>query len=105
MSGILAGSLPKVNGFALQRPRLLPLFAFIALVLAVSIFFVWSRIQVVNLAYDISSLEGRLRSTQQESQRLRLEAASLRNPARIEQVAMSRLGLSLPAAEQVFTAD
>lgn len=105
MSGILIGSLPKVNGFALHRPRLLPLFTFIAIVLAVAIFFVWSRIQVVNLAYDISSLEGRLRGLQQETQRLRLEAASLRSPARIERVAMNRLGLRLPASEQVVTVE
>lgn len=103
MSDTILRPIPKINGFSLQRPRLLSLFAFIALVLAVSLFFVWSRIQVVNLAYDISSLEGRLRGTQQETQRLRLEAASLRNLARIEKFAARELGLRMPAPEQVVT--
>lgn len=105
MSNTLVRPIPKINGFSLHRPRLLPLFAYIAVMLAVAIFFVWSRIQVVNLAYDISSLEGRLRGAQQETQRLRLEAASLRSPMRIEQVARNELRLRLPAPEQVVTVD
>jgi cell division protein FtsL len=105
MSDTVLRPIPKINGFSLQRPRLLPLFAFIAILLVVSLFFVWSRIQVVNLAYDISSLESRLRGMQQETQRLRLEAASLRSLARIERFAASELGLRLPAPEQVVTVD
>lgn len=105
MSDTILRPIPKINGFTLRRPNLLPLFTFIAILLAVSLFFVWSRIQVVNLAYDISSLEGRLRGMQQETQRLRLEAASLRNPGRIERVAQNELGLRLPAPEQVITVD
>jgi len=101
MSDTILRPIPKVNGFSLRRPRLLPLFTFIAVVLAVSLFFVWSRIQVVNLGYNISSLEGRLRGMEQDIQRLRLEAASLRNPARIERMARSELGLDLPGADQV----
>jgi len=103
MSDAILRPVPKINGFSLQRPRLLPLFAFIALILAVSLFFVWSRIQVVNLSYDISSLEGHLRGAQQETQRLRLEAASLRSLARIERFAADKLGLRLPASDQVIT--
>ena len=76
-----------------------------ALMVAVALFFVWSRLQVVNLEYGISSLEGRLRNLQQESRQLQLEVASLRNPVRIEQVARTRLGLRLPAPEQVVTVD
>jgi cell division protein FtsL len=74
-----------------------------ALLLVVAIFYVWSRLQVVNLEYDISSMEGRLRSLQQGSRQLQLEVASLRNPVRIEQVARARLGLRLPSPEQVIT--
>ena len=103
MSETILRPIPKINGFPLQHPRLLPLFTFIALLLAVSLFFVWSRIQVVNLAYDISSFEGRLRGMQQETQRLRLEAASLRNLVRIEMFAEKELGLRLPTSEQVIT--
>lgn len=105
MSDTIIRAIPKVNGFSLERPQLFPLFIFIAVLLAVSLFFVWSRIQVVNLEYDISSLESRLRSAGQEVQYLRLEAASLRSPARIERVARDELGLRLPGPDQVVTVE
>lgn len=102
MSDVVASSIPKINGFALQRPRLFPLIAFVVVLMVVALFFVWSRLEVVNLEYDISTYEIRLRALQQESRQLKLEAASLRNPARIEQMARTKLGLRLPAPEQVI---
>ena len=95
-------SLPRFSGFVLQRPPLLPMLGFIVLFLLLSLFFVWSRLQVLNLEYGISSLEGQLRSGRQETTRLRLEAASLRHPGRIEQVAKSELGLRLPDPSQMI---
>ncbi len=71
--------------------------------LAVALFYVWSRLQVTNLEYSISSFEGRLRHLQQESRSLQVEVASLRSPQRIEQVAQQKLGLHLPKPEQVIT--
>jgi len=103
MSETVARSIPKINGFALQRPRLFPLIAFVVVLMIVALFFVWSRLEVVNLEYDISTFENRLRSLKQESKQLKLEAASLRSPARIEQMARAKLGLRLPTPEQVMT--
>ena len=103
MSDATIRALPKINGFALRRPNLLPVLGFIALLLAVSLFFVWSRVQVTGLEYEISQLESSLRGVQQEASNLRLEAASLSNPERIERVARKELGLHLPSAEQVIT--
>ncbi|AMV73117.1 hypothetical protein JCM30471_15280 [Desulfuromonas carbonis] len=103
MSQTILRPIPKINGFALHRPRLLPVLLFMALLLAVSLFYVWSRLQVTNLEYDISSLEGRLRNLQQESRGLQVEVASLSSPQRIEQVARQRLGLHLPTPQQVIT--
>jgi cell division protein FtsL len=101
MSELVAKALPKINGFSLVRPRLLPHLSFIALLLLVSLFFVWSRLQLVHLEYEISSQETRLRSLQQESKALHLEIATLGSPARIEQVARRELALRPPTPEQV----
>ncbi len=103
MSDATTRALPKINGFALRRPNLWPVFGFIALLLAVSLFFVWSRVQVTGLEYEISKLESSLRGLRQETSNLRLEAASLSNPERIERVARRELNLRLPSAEQVIT--
>jgi len=98
-------ALPKINGFTLRRPSLLPVLGFIALLLVVSLFFVWSRVQVTSLDYEISRIESTLRKARQETSQLRLEAASLGSPERIERVARTELGLRLPVAEQVITVD
>lgn len=102
MSETILRSIPKVGGLALHRPNLMHSFIFIAILLAVSLFFVWSRLQVVHLEYGISSLESRIRDLNQETRRLKLEAASLRNPVRLEQVAKSDLGLRLPTPDQII---
>lgn len=103
MSDTIVRPIPKINGFALRRPRLFPLIAFVVVLMIVALFFVWSRLEMVNLEYDISTYEVRLRALQQESRQLKLEAASLRNPARIERMARTRLGLRQPTPEQVMS--
>ena len=105
MSDTTVRALPKINGFSLRRPNLVPVLGFIGILLAVSLFFVWSRVQVTSLEYEISQLESNLRDQKQETSNLRLEAASLSNPERIERVAKKELNLRLPSAEQVITVD
>ncbi len=98
-------ALPKINGFTLRRPNLVPVLGFIALLLSVSLFFVWSRVQVTSLEYEMSQVESTLRDLRQETSNLRLEAASLRSPERIERVARQELRLRLPSSDQVITVD
>lgn len=105
MTETTIGALPKINGFALRRPRLLPTFGFIALLCALSLFFVWCRVQATSLEYEISSLEGAVRKAQQETVELRLEVATLGTPQRLEQVALNDLGLRFPTPAQVNTVD
>jgi cell division protein FtsL len=105
MPDAIARALPKINGFTLRRPNLVPVFAFISLLLMVSLFFVWSRVQVTSLEYEMSQLESSLRSLRQDATNLSLEAASLRSPERIERVARKELNLRLPSSEQVITVD
>ena len=105
MAVTLLKPIPKISGIALQRPRLLPMFLFLALVLAISLFIVWSRLQVVNLDYDIASLESSLRQLQHESQQLKLEAASLKRLDRIEKLARKELGLGFPTPQQIIPVD
>ena len=105
MPDAIARALPKINGFTLRRPNLVPVLAFISLLLMVSLFFVWSRVQVTSLEYEMSQLESKLRGLRQDASNLSLEAASLRDPERIERVARKELNLRLPSSEQVITVD
>jgi len=105
MTETTLGALPKINGFALHRPRLLPTFGFIALLCVLSLLFVWSRVQATGMEYEISSLEGAVRKANQETVELRLEVATLGTPQRLEQVALKDLGLRFPTPAQVNTVD
>lgn len=102
MSEAITRTVVKVNGFTLERPRLTPLFVVIALVSLLSLLFVWSRIQAINIEYEISSLQSEIRLGQDEVKRLRVEAAHLASNSRIEKLARESLSLQMPAPGQVI---
>lgn len=67
----------------------------------VSVFHVWSRFKLVDLNLQLSESSRLLKESEQEQKRLRLEAASLSTPARIEVIAKEELGMALPTEQQV----
>jgi len=92
----------RICKMVLQRPSLTAWFLYLLLVLAVALFFVWSRLQVVRFDYGIYQLEDELRSLQKQSRQLEVEVATLGSSARLEQVAREKLGLQLPTPEQII---
>lgn len=105
MSEALQRTVVRINGFVMHRPRLTPVFVAIILVAALSLVFVWSRLQAINLEYDISRLESQIRSSSEELKRLKLEAAHLGSHQRIERLARQKLGLRPPAPGQIIRVD
>ena len=105
MSEILSRTYVKINGFSLQRPRLASVFVAIVLVSMLSLLFVWSRIHAINLEYNISALEKQIRSNQEQIKQLELEAAFLSRNKRIEELAISKLGMRPPAPGQIIRVD
>jgi len=73
----------------------------IAIVTTVAVFHVWSRVKVVDLNLSVGELRRELKEQEQEQNRLKLEVASLKIPARIESLATGELGMSLPTEQQV----
>jgi cell division protein FtsL len=71
------------------------------LLTVVSSFHVWSRVKVVDLNLQIVGVSRQMKEEQQNFNRLRLEVASLKTPARIEALARGELGMALPAEQQV----
>jgi cell division protein FtsL len=67
----------------------------------VSIFHVWSRVEVIDLNLKTAEAARLYRDEQQENKRLRVEVASLKAPARIETLAKGQLGMTLPTDQQV----
>ncbi len=105
MAEALQRTVVKINGFVLHRPRLTPVFIAIILVALLSLVFVWSRLQAINLEYEISRLEGQIRSGNEELKRLKLETAHLSSHQRIERLARQKLGLRPPAPGQIIRVD
>ena len=67
-----------------------------------SLFYVWSRIQVIQYGYEISHAMKNGRGLAEENNKLRLEIATLKAYARIERFATADLGMSKPKADQVI---
>lgn len=71
------------------------------MVIGGSLVYVWSRIQVIQTGYSISSVMKHGRTLAEENKRLRLEIAGLKSYARIERIATEELGMSKPRSDQV----
>ena len=82
--------------------HLLPAVALMALVTAVGLVHVTGRVMVVDAGYRLSSAEAQSRVLQRENDRLKLELATLKTPARLERLAREKLGMGLPAAGAVL---
>jgi len=67
-----------------------------------SLFYVWSRIQVIRLGYEISNAMKEERALTEANKKLRLEIATLKSYARIEKLALEELRMAKPRPEQVI---
>ena len=72
------------------------------LLTVVSIFHVWSRFRLIELNLQIGEASRQLKDLEQEQKRLKLEAESLKTPARIEIIAKRDLGMTVPQDQQVI---
>lgn len=82
--------------------QLLPAVLLSLLFAAVGVIHVTSRLLVVHAGYRLSELENDGRSLVRENDRLKLELATLRSPARLEPIAREKLGLVPPPAGSVI---
>lgn len=67
-----------------------------------SLFYVWSRVQVIQLGYEISSALKEGKKLLETNRKLRLEIATLKSYARIEKLATEELKMSKPKPDQVI---
>lgn len=86
----------------IQSNTLLLLMLLLCFLIGGSLFYVWSRIQVIQLGYEISRALKVERTLTEENKKLRLEIATLKSYARIEKVATEELRMAKPKPEQVI---
>jgi cell division protein FtsL len=69
-------------------------------ILCIGFFYVWTRMQLVQIGYEISSLENENSDLKKRKRELLLETASLQSPQELEKKA-GKIGLVLPAMGKV----
>lgn len=69
-------------------------------VLFVGLFYVWTRMQIVQIGYEISELESKNKELKNRKRELQLEIASLQSPGELERKAR-KLGLVSPEMRRV----
>jgi cell division protein FtsL len=83
--------------------HLLPAVLLFTLFAAVGILHVTSRVLVVDMGYRLSRAESEGRSLTRENDRLKLELATLKAPARLERLAREQLGMVMPPGSAVVS--
>jgi cell division protein FtsL len=83
--------------------HLLPAVLLFALFAGVGMLHVTSRVLVVDMGYRLSAAEAESRSLTRENDRLKLELATLKAPARLERVAREQLGMAMPTGGAVVS--
>ena len=66
------------------------------------LFYVWSRIRVIQIGYEISNALKEGKGFIDTNKKLRLEIATLKSYTRIERIAMEELRMAKPKPEQVI---
>ncbi len=69
--------------------------------LLIGFFYVWNRMKIVQVGYEISTLENRNKELKNRKRELLLEIASLESPQELEKKAV-RQGLRFPAIGRVI---
>lgn len=89
---------PKAPNRLRECLRLVALGATLALC---ALLYSWQHFETIQLGYQLESLRGGLAQATELNREFKLEKAGLEAPGRIEAIARNRLGLTVPAPDQV----
>ncbi|MBX7096216.1 MAG: cell division protein FtsL [Myxococcaceae bacterium] len=82
--------------FSVILLELLPAALLVMLFAGVGIVHVTSRVLVVKVGYELSRLDQENATLERDRDRLKLELATMKSPARLESLARAELGLDAP---------
>jgi cell division protein FtsL len=72
-----------------------------ALVVAALMVYVGGKVQIMRIGYEIDDLGRQKQELERANRALQIEASSLSAPARIEEIAVQRLGMVMPPKENI----
>jgi len=87
--------------FERSRQRGLRRALIILLIITGLMLYVGGKVKIVRLGYQIEALEREKKDLERANGSLRIEASSLSSPARIEEIAVKKLGMVRPSKENI----
>lgn len=93
--GLAANKGLKMRGFVKSVA------VYLSLIFAFSLGYVWTRVQVLETGYRLRTLEADKDRLKEDNRSLMVEAATLRSPQRLEQLA-AQMGLKQPTQNQII---
>ena len=90
-----------ISGLRLRRARFVKragAFALILMITAMAMVYVWQRVQVIAMGYQVEDLKKERDELKRVNKGLQIETASLTSPGRIEEIASRSIGMK-PASE------
>jgi cell division protein FtsL len=67
--------------------------------------YAWQHFQCIQIGYEIEHLESQRTQSAELNQQLHLEVATLRSPMRVDAIARTQLGLTVPVPGQMVPVD
>jgi cell division protein FtsL len=84
-----------------RQKRLVTIVAIFLWLLLSGFGYVWCRVQVVELGYQLSEIHRQHTRLLNDNKKLHLELARLRAPERVQRIAIEQLGLKHPTKDQI----
>jgi len=85
-----------------KRWKLSRLIVVALLFMATALMYVWFRVSITNIDYQIAGEMNRRDALLEENRKLKVEVATLKSPGRIEAIARDKLGMRYPERDQVI---
>lgn len=90
---------------ALRRRHIRHLGILVGSGVVLALLFVWVRIQVIQLGYEVSRLRRETTELADQKNRLKAEVGELKAPARVEVIARERFGMRLPRGDEIVVVE
>ncbi len=97
-------SLSHLSSIRLKKTRLvkrLGISSMVFLVAAFCMVYVWQRVQVIKVGYEIEALKKEKAELARENNDLQIEKSTLTSPERIESIADTDIGMRVPVSGQI----
>lgn len=72
-----------------------------AFVVALSIFYIWSRVQIIQTGYEINEFRNKELFLQDQNRSFNMELSLMKSPSRIDGLAQKQMHLSFPGQDRI----